>query len=151
MPGVYAASKAKHSHWWRALRAAGVPISAAWIDAELNEAGADEPTTDAWREHWDKCVAEAAEADVCLFVCNEGETACGALIEAGAALAAGRQVFVVSPYDWTFANHPRCRVFTSLEAAIVAIMAMQEGERARARSNIGNIGDIDPCTRAGLR
>ena len=80
MPLVYVASKAKHSHWWRALRAAGVPISATWVDAELNEAGADEPTADAWRDHWDKCVAEAAEAELCLFVCNEGETACGALI-----------------------------------------------------------------------
>jgi hypothetical protein len=71
---------------------------------------------------------------VCLFVCNEGETACGALIEAGAALAAGRQVFVVSPYEWTFANHPRCRVFLSLDAAIAAIMAMQQGELAREAS-----------------
>jgi hypothetical protein len=60
-----------------------------------------------------------------------GETACGALIEAGAALAAGRQVFVVSSYEWTFANHPRCRVFVSLDAAIAAIVAMQQGELAR--------------------
>jgi hypothetical protein len=135
MPLVYVASKAKHSHWWRALRAAGVPISAAWIDAELNEAGADEPTADAWRVHWDKCVAEASQADICLFVCNESETACGALIEAGAALAAGRQVFVVSPYEWTFSNHPRCRVFPSLEMAIAAIVAMREGERGREAAN----------------
>jgi len=33
------------------------------------------------------------------------------LIEAGAALAAGRRVFVVSSYEWSFANHPRCRRF----------------------------------------
>jgi hypothetical protein len=57
---------------------------------------------------------------------------CGALLEAGAALAAGRQVFVVSPDVWTFAHHPRCRVFSTLEAAIEAIMAMQTGARARA-------------------
>jgi hypothetical protein len=29
------------------------------------------------------------------------------------------------------ANHPRCRVFSTLEAAIAALMAMQVGERAR--------------------
>jgi hypothetical protein len=29
------------------------------------------------------------------------------LLECGAALAAGKQVFVVSPYEWTFANHER--------------------------------------------
>jgi hypothetical protein len=29
---VYPASKAHHAEWWRALRAAGVPISANWID-----------------------------------------------------------------------------------------------------------------------
>jgi hypothetical protein len=58
------------------------------------------------------------EADLCLFVCNEGEQACGQLIEAGAALAAGKRVFVVSPYEWTFAHHPRCRIFPTLEAAV---------------------------------
>jgi hypothetical protein len=84
-------------------------------------------------EHWRKCIAEASEADVCLFVCNEGETACGQLLEAGSALAAGKQVFVVSPYEWTFANHPRCRTFATLEDAVTAIKAMEAGERARGR------------------
>ena len=53
--------------------------------------------------------------------------ACGQLIEAGAALAAGKRVFVVSDYQWTFANHPRCRVFATLEDAIAAIMAGAQG------------------------
>ena len=79
----------------------------------------------------DKCVTEASEADVCLFVCNEGETACGALLEAGAALASGKRVFLVSPYKWTIAHHPRCRAFSSLEDAVTAIMAMQAGSRLR--------------------
>jgi hypothetical protein len=30
---VYVASKARHWVWWAALRAAGVPIVAPWIDA----------------------------------------------------------------------------------------------------------------------
>jgi hypothetical protein len=42
-----------------------------------------------------------------------------------------QRVFVVSPYEWTFANHERCRRFDSLEAAIRAIKAQQAGEEAR--------------------
>src|SRR5262245_24121601 len=102
MPTVYVASKARHFAWWRALRAAGVPIVGSWIDWSGNSDGA-EPTSDAWSRHWYRCVDEAAAADICLFVSNTGETACGALLEAGAALAAGKQVVVVSPDEWTFA------------------------------------------------
>ena len=43
-----------------------------------------------------------------LFVNGEDEQACGALIEAGAALAVGRQLLVVSPDAWTFSHHPNC-------------------------------------------
>jgi hypothetical protein len=121
---VYPASKSRHAPWWRALRAAGVPIVASWIDAPFNGTG-EEPSRDAWSAHWFKCISEAADADVCLFVCNEGETACGQLLEAGAALAAGKWVYLVSDYQWSFANHPRCRVFSSIEEAITAIMAWQ--------------------------
>jgi hypothetical protein len=130
MTTIYVASKAHHAPWWRALRAAGVPISATWIDWDGNRDGV-EPTSSAWSDHWSRCITEAADADVCLFVCNEGETACGALLEAGAALASGRMVYVVSDYQWTFSNHPRCRVFPTLEAAIEAIQAGAMGTKLR--------------------
>jgi hypothetical protein len=120
---IYVASKAKHAPWWRALRASGVSVVASWIDWPYNAPGAPEPGADAWSAHWSACITEAAAADICLFVCLDGETACGQLIEAGASLAAGKRVFVVSDYQWTFANHPRCRVFSSLEDAIAAICA----------------------------
>jgi hypothetical protein len=106
-----------------------MPIVAPWIDSPLNAADAPEPSADQWRNHWDGCISAAAEADICLFVCNDGEQACGALIEAGAALASGKQVFVVSPYAWSFAHHPRARTFGSLEAAVGSIMARKAGER----------------------
>jgi hypothetical protein len=48
-----------------------------------------------------------------------------------AALAAGKQVFLASPYDWSFAHHPRCRRFDSIEAAVMAICAMRGGKVAR--------------------
>jgi len=47
-------------------------------------------------------VSDTSKADVVLFVALEGETQCGVLIEIGAALAAGKRVFIVSPYEWTF-------------------------------------------------
>jgi hypothetical protein len=120
---VYCASKSKWAPWFRALRCAGVPISSTWIDAQLNVPGTDPPSEDTWADHWEKCIDQSRDCDVCLFVSHDGEQACGQLIEAGAALAAGKRVFVVSPYEWTFAHHPRCRIFPSLEAAIQAIMA----------------------------
>ena len=129
---VYPSSKAKHATWWRALRAANVPIAASWIDWPYNAPGAGEPTPGDWADHWQTIIAEAAAADICLIVCLDGETACGQLIEAGSALAAGKRVFVVSDYQWTFANHPRCRVFATLEDAIAAIMA---GERHQHPKN----------------
>jgi hypothetical protein len=121
---IYVASKSRHAPFWRALRSAGVAITSSWIDATLNEAGADPPSDDVWSRHWKMCCDEAAAADVCLFVHFEGEQACGQLIEAGCSLAAGKRVFVVSPNVWwSFANHERCRTFASLEHAIEAIMA----------------------------
>jgi hypothetical protein len=55
----------------------------------------------------------------------------GALIEVGAALGAGKQVFLVSPHNWSFQHHPRVRRFDTLEAAVAAIMAGAAGEKAR--------------------
>jgi hypothetical protein len=44
----------------------------------------------------------------------------------GAALAAGRQCFVVSPYEWSIANHPNCRAFPILADAVEAILARDQ-------------------------
>jgi len=71
---------------------------------------------------------------VLLFVNGENEQACGALIEACAALAAGRQLFVVSPGAPPFSHHPNCRNFSTLADAIVAIVTTQAGEAARGYS-----------------
>jgi hypothetical protein len=114
---IYCASKAKHAHFWQALRAAGVPIVASWIDWPFNHDGG-EPTQDEWAAHWDRCCREAAEADITLmFACAE-ERQNGALLEVGAALGAGKRVYLVSPHDWSWKHHPRFRVFATLEAAV---------------------------------
>jgi hypothetical protein len=80
---------------------------------------------------------------VLLFVNGEDEQACGALIEAGAALAAGRQVFVVSPDACTFSYHPNCQNFSTAADAIAAIVAMQPGEAACGYSD-GIFGTNSP-------
>jgi hypothetical protein len=121
MVRVYCASKSKHAFWWRALRAAGVPIISSWLDSPLNS-GELNPTPDLWSRHWTRCIEEAS-ADICLFVDLPGEIQCGSLIEAGAALASGKRVFIVSENFWSIEHHPRCRKFSDLESAVTAIMA----------------------------
>jgi hypothetical protein len=106
---IYVASKANHHPWWAALRQF-IPIEASWIDADLNRNGS-EPSAAEWAAYWQKCLQEAASCDVLLFVALDGETACGQLIELGAALAAGRQCWIVSDYDWSIAHHPLVRRF----------------------------------------
>jgi hypothetical protein len=129
---VYVCSKARHFPWWQALRAAGLDIRAGWIDWPFNhDLASTPPSQEAWALHWSGCVSGASEADILLFYAAADERQCGALIELGAALASGRRCFVVSPYQWTVAHHPRCRTFSTLAAAVEAIVAMQKGEKAR--------------------
>jgi hypothetical protein len=86
---------------------------------------------------WQQCIEGASSADVRLFLSMDGERACGQLIELGAALASGKQCFIVSPtYWWSVQHHPLCRVFTSLQDAVAALVAMQHGERERAARSL---------------
>jgi hypothetical protein len=124
---------ARHWPFWSALRAAGVPLSASWLDADFNHTGG-EPTPDQWRRHWQRCVDEAAAADVTLMFAQNGERQMGALLEAGAALGAGRQVYCVSPHSWSFRHHERVRNFDTLEQAVAAIVRRHDGECAREKS-----------------
>ena len=125
---IYPASKTAHLDHWRALRAAGLDIRASWLDSEINTGNID-PSKDAWARHWSLCCSEAAAADVVLLYACEDERQCGALIEAGCALGAGKQVWCVSPHKWSFRNHPRVRNFDTLEAAVAALVAIDAGER----------------------
>jgi hypothetical protein len=104
---VYCASKARHWPWWQVLRSLGVPIAAPWIDAPFNRTG-EEPSPPEWKRHWHDCIAGARSADICLAIMRKGEQHAGALIECGAALAAGRQVYVVDEIGFSFVHHPHC-------------------------------------------
>jgi hypothetical protein len=129
---IYVASKARPAEitMWKALRGAGIPIVADWVDASINKTDA-KVTPDMWARHWQMCLEQSAAADICVFYAPEGTTQCGALIEIGSALQAGREVWVVSDYQWSIACHPRCRVFASIEACVAAIVARLKGETLR--------------------
>jgi hypothetical protein len=83
---LYVASKSRHWPFWAALRSAGISVVASWVDAEFNHTGGEPPD---WALHWMKCIDEASSADIVLVYAREDERQMGALIEAGAALAAG--------------------------------------------------------------
>jgi hypothetical protein len=129
---VYCASKAGPAEiaLWTALRGAGLPIIATWIDAEINRTDRA-PADDEWSRHWQRCLEESSSADITIFYAPLGPTQCGSLIEIGSALASGREVWIVSDYEWSISPHPRCRVFKSIEACVATIMARQAGEEAR--------------------
>ncbi len=111
----YTASKTKHAPKWRALRDAGVPIVSTWID----EAGEGE--TSDYSDLWERCIREAVSAAVCIVYREEEETLKGALVEMGAALAAGREVrWIGPPVSMSLMHHPLIRTFDSIESAIAA-------------------------------
>jgi hypothetical protein len=119
---VYVASKAKHAPWWQALRAAGLDICATWVDWEFNHSGAV-PTPADWAAHWERCVTEARDCDVLLLHAMPDETQKGGLIELGAALAAGKKVFIVAPsFDWSWKHHANVAVFDTLDDALKALL-----------------------------
>ena len=93
--GIYIASKTRHADKWRALRASGTTILSTWID----EAGTGE--TQDFADLWIRCVREAATCDALVFYAECGDVLKGAFVEVGAALAAGRPVYIVTPYPVT--------------------------------------------------
>jgi hypothetical protein len=119
---VYVASKAKHAAWWQALRTAGLDISSSWIDWEFNHSGIP-PTPADWGAHWERCITEARDCDVLLLHALPDETQKGGLVELGAALGAGKKVFIVAPFDWSWKHHRNVAVFGSLSDAISALVS----------------------------
>ncbi len=119
MDTLYIASKTSHAWRWRALRERGHRINATWID----EAG--EGQSSDYADLAERCVNEAAQADAVLLYCEPGEVLKGALIEVGAALAAGKEVRCVGDcpsISRVFRTHPRWRECASLADALANVM-----------------------------
>jgi hypothetical protein len=70
-----------------------------------------------------RCLREASTADITLLYVEPGDENFGSILETGAALAAGKKVFLISPHEWPFLrNHPNVKTFATLEAAVSALM-----------------------------
>ncbi len=114
-PAFYTASKTNHAAKWRQLRARGHNIIATWIDE------ADEGQSADYADLAERCIAEAAAADVTILYCQPGEILKGALLEVGAALAAGKEVRCVGDCESisrVFRKHPRWIECDSLAASL---------------------------------
>lgn len=101
---IYVASKVKHALFWRTLRSAGFPIISTWID----EAGEGESAD--YGELAARCIDEVLSSTRVVLYCEDGDILKGALIEVGAALAAGKPVYCVGHCDSVsrvFREHPR--------------------------------------------
>lgn len=109
MTRIYIASKVKYAQMWRALRASGVPIISSWIDHEK---------VISWDVLWEMCVQEASVADVTIVYRETDDVLSGALVEVGAALAAGRRVIAVGCDEYTWISHPQVRIAPTLELAL---------------------------------
>jgi hypothetical protein len=118
---VYLAARAHRAEWVSALVAAGLPLASNWHLWFPNRSEAV-PTAQEWSEHSARCLSQAASADICLLVLERDTL--GTLLEAGAALGAGKVVYLVNktgePAPF-LECHPRVRCFRSLPDAIAAL------------------------------
>lgn len=141
--GVYMASKTAHAGRWRDLRKQGFPVACTWID----EAGAGE-TAD-FPDLWARCIREAATAAALILYCEPGEILKGALVEVGAALAAGVPVLWVGPAgSHTVTQHAGVRWCDMLDAALAAARAIEADRKSRSlplpESPPGVLGEESP-------
>lgn len=118
---VYVASKMHHAPRWRGLRERGLNIISSWID--VDETSNYDAKPDEVRERWAAdCLDEATEADAFILYAN-GDVLMGALLEAGAALAAGVPVYCIGPLPHaskTMTSHPLWHDVSSLQEALVS-------------------------------
>ena len=75
--------------------------------------------TNDFRDLWRRCMREARECDVLILYREKDEILRGALLECGAALAMGQDVFAIGCEDYgTFIHHPLVTVYGSVEEAL---------------------------------
>jgi nucleoside 2-deoxyribosyltransferase len=92
-------------------------VTASWIDK------AGEGRTADYSELATRCIADIESADILLLYCEPGELLKGALIEAGIALALGKQVRCVgecASLSRVFNRHPLWRQFATVNEALNA-------------------------------
>jgi hypothetical protein len=123
---TYFASKARHWQFVSALVAAGAPFISTWHSWKPNSEERH-ATPAEWAEHSERCLTQAGDADVCILYYEDTERHFGSLLEAGACLGRGGWVYLVANEELPFLrNHPRCRSFPDLAAAIAALNIQRE-------------------------
>ena len=121
--GIYIASRVRHAPKWHELREQGTPITSTWIDS------GDGPDID-MRGIWYRCIDEASKSVATVLYREDDELLKGALIEAGAALGAGKPVYTVGfngPEDmkiFSFLYHPMVVRCESLDCALSLASAL---------------------------
>lgn len=94
---IYTASKTIHAEMWRSLRKEfpSIHFTASWPDLiALNLESDKSPLV--FRDAWEQNIREVLEADKLILFHLSGESHEGSFIEAGAALGAGKRVYIVS-------------------------------------------------------
>lgn len=112
--GIYIASKTRHAHLWRDLRAAGAPIISTWID----EAGEGESAD--LHDLWDRCISESKGCKTLIVYREPEDVLKGAWVEIGAALASGKPVYAVGLSGFTISKYRGIKHFPSLADAFKA-------------------------------
>jgi hypothetical protein len=100
---------------WREWREKGLPIKATWLDRPTETEGAARRSLSA------RCIEEAKTADIVILYAEPEDFLKGALLECGAALAAGRPDVVVGngrSVNHIFSNHPLWFSADNVESAI---------------------------------
>lgn len=129
-PSIYTASKTSQAWRWRGLRDKGFNIIATWIDEAEEGQSAD------YADLAQRCIEEAAAADITILYCQPGDILKGALLEVGAALAAGKEVRCVGDCESisrVFRKHPRWIECDSLAASLPNVK--DEGRRTLDLAN----------------
>ncbi len=116
---IYIASKTKHAPTWRLLRE-GLRGSNNWINSSwIDEAGEGQSAD--YKDLARRCLSEIASANFVILYCESDELLKGALIEAGVALAYGKEVRCVGDcgsLSRVFRKHPLWSEFATIEEAL---------------------------------
>lgn len=97
---IYIASKTKYADRWLRLRARGWPITCSWLtrfrDYDYNHLP----------DVAEQCIREASECDTLIVYAAFGDELRGAFMEAGAALACGKPIYLVNNKRWAGSSLP---------------------------------------------
>ena len=122
-PTIYTASKTKHAPKWIELRGKGYNVISTWIDE--HQPGQTENFADLAL----RCIQEPAKADVTILYCEPGDYLKFALVEVGAALAAGKKIIIIGmgrSLSATMLHHPNIQHVQTIEAALELIEVSSE-------------------------